>query len=63
MKAGDLVKVKDTVAMGNNYLQGIAGWEGLLLDIRDQIAPDIGRCVVLIRGKTHWVWIHDLELI
>jgi len=63
MKAGDLVKVKDFVAMGNNYLQGIAGWEGLLLETKGSIRVGNTRCVVLINGKTHWVWMHDLELL
>ena len=63
MKAGDLVKVKDYVAMGNNYLQGIAGWEGLLIDTKGSNQEANVRCVVLIKGKTHWVWMHDLELL
>ena len=61
MKIGDLVKVKNVSIYSNSYMQGIAGWEGLLLDIKDHNSKTTARCVVLIKGKTHWVWFNDLE--
>ena len=58
MKQGDLIKVKDFV--DRNISPVVVG---LLLDIKDSILKNNARCFVLINGKTHWVWMHDLELL
>lgn len=57
MKVGDLIKIKDLLGY-NSYMQQIAGWEGILLDI-----CDTNRCRVFINGKEWMVWEEDLEVI
>ena len=56
MKVGNLVKVKDFVEQRISPVV-----VGLLLDIKGLISNNNARCFVLINGKTHWVWMHDLE--
>lgn len=58
MKVGDLIKIKDLLGY-NSYMQQIAGWEGILLDICDTGQ----RCRVFINGKEWMVWQEDVEVI
>ena len=58
MKKGDMVKVKDSV---ERRISPVV--VGLLLDIKGSILKNNARCFVLINGKAHWVWMHDLELL
>ena len=58
MKVGNLVKVKDFVEQRISPVV-----VGLLLDIKGSIRVGNARCFVLISGKTHWIWMHDLEVI
>jgi|TARA_R110001583_G_scaffold4172_6_gene24626 hypothetical protein len=63
MQPGDLIKVKSIAAYGNTYMQSVAGWEGLLLSFENNKSQKSTRCIVLIRGKTYHVLMHDLELL
>ena len=58
MKAGDLVKVKDSCAYGNIYMQQLAGWIALLITKK---ADD--RMEILTQGKIWYVCHSDVETI
>ena len=59
MKIGDLVKVKDSAAYGNAYVQQIAGWMGLFLrETKDGI-----QYLILTQGKTWRVCPSDVEVV
>ena len=59
MQVGDLVKVKDSAAYGNAYMQQIAGWMGLFL----RVSNDESEYLILTQGKTWRVSPSDLEVI
>ena len=59
MKIGDLVKVKDSAAYGNAYMQQIAGWMGLFL----RFSIDESEYVILTQGKTWRVSPSDVEVL
>ena len=61
MKIGDLVKVKDSAAYGNAYMQQIAGWMGLFL--RFSIDQYGTKYVILTQGKTWRVCPSDVEVL
>ena len=58
MKTGDLVKVKDSAAYGNAYMQQIAGWMGLFL----RFSIDESECDTT-QGKTWRVSPSDVEVL
>ena len=56
---GDLVKVKDSAAYGNAYVQQIAGWMGLFL----RETKDGSQYLILTQGKTWRVCPSDVEVL
>jgi len=59
MQVGDLVKVKDSAAYGNAYMQQIAGWMGLFL----RFSIDDSEYLILTQGKTWRVCPSDVEVL
>ena len=56
MKVGDLIKVKEACAYGNAYMQNLAGWTGLLVEIN----KENDRMTILAQGKLWTVGRNDL---
>ncbi len=57
MKVGDLVKVKDSAAYGNAYMQQIAGWMALFIE------HDGLWMTIVTQGKTWQVCPSDVEVL
>jgi hypothetical protein len=57
MKTGDLVKVKDSAAYGNAYMQQIAGWMALFIEY------DGLWMTIVTQGKTWQVCPSDVEVL